>query len=250
MPERTIRVIRDGFPNHLSLDTAVSRVLLNEASRGEHVETLRLTVPGSSVAFGKHDVVSPGFPAAVAAAKDAGFEPFIRLAGGRAAVFHDRSVAISWVMPDPSPVAGIRARFSAVAGVLVDAFASLGIDAAIGPVPGEYCPGDFSIHVGKTKVAGIGQRLTRSAAHIGGVVVTGNGEAIRRALIPVYEALELDWDPSTAGALSDTAPGVDPDAVIDAIVSRLRTEYAVEEASLSSQTVAAAEELVAEFTPA
>jgi lipoate-protein ligase A len=249
MPERTIRLVRDGFADRMSLDTAVSRVLLTDASRGEHAETLRLTVPGPSVAFGKHDAVSQGFPAAVSAAREVGFEPFIRLAGGRAAVFHDRSVAMSWVMPDRAPLEGIRARFSAVAHVLVDAFASLGIDAGIGAVPGEYCPGDFSIHVGKTKVAGIGQRLTRSAAHIGGVVVTGDGDAIRRALIPVYEALELDWDPSTAGALSDTAPGVDPDAVIDAIVNRLRAEFTVEEASLSSQTVAAAEGLVADFTP-
>jgi lipoate-protein ligase A len=250
MPERTIRLVRDGFADRMSLDTAVSRVLLTNASRSEHTELLRLTVPGSSVAFGKHDAVSHGFPAAVAAARDAGFEPFVRLAGGRAAVFHQQTVAMSWVIPDGNPVEGIRARFSAAAGVLADAFVSLGIDAEIGPVPGEYCPGDFSIHVGKTKVAGLGQRLTRSAAHIGGVVVTGDGDAIRRALIPVYEALELDWDPSTAGALSDTVPGVDPDAVIDAIVNRLRTEFTVEEASLSSQTVAAAEGLVADFTPA
>lgn len=250
MPVRTIRLVRDGFPDRMALDTAVSRVLLTDASRGEHTETLRLTVPGSSVGFGKHDAVTAGFPAAVAAARDAGFEPFIRLAGGRAAVFHRQSVAISWVMPDTDPVVGIRARFSAVAGVLVEAFASLGIDAGIGPVPGEYCPGDFSIHVGNAKVAGIGQRLTRSAAHIGGVVVTGDGDAIRRALIPVYEALQLDWDPSTAGALSDTAPGVDPDAVIDAVVNRLSAEFTVEETSLSSQTLAAAEGLVADFTPA
>lgn len=250
MPERTIRLVRDGFPDRMSLDTAVSRVLLTGASEGEHAETLRLTVPGSSVAFGKHDVKSPGFPAAVAAARDAGFEPFVRLAGGRAAVFHRQSVAMSWVIPDRNPVEGIRDRFSAVSGVLVDALASLGIDAEIGAVPGEYCPGEFSIHVGRAKVAGIGQRLTRSAAHLGGVVVTGDGDAIRRALIPVYEALELDWDPSTAGALSDTTPGVDPSTVIDAIVNRLDAEFTVEESSLSSHTVAAAEGLVADFTPA
>jgi lipoate-protein ligase A len=225
-------------------------VLLTDASRGERAETLRLTIPGSSVAFGKHDVVSRGFPGAVAAARDAGFEPFVRLAGGRAAVFHRQSVAMSWVIPDQNPIASIRDRFSAVSAVLVDALASLGIEAETGAVPGEYCPGEFSIHVGNAKVAGIGQRLTRSAAHIGAVVVTGDGDAIRRVLIPVYEALELDWDPSTAGALSDTAPGVDPDAVIDAIVNRLRAEFAVGEASLSPDTIAVAEGLVGDFTPA
>lgn len=247
MPERTIRLVRQGFPARMSLDTAVSRVLLTQADMSG--ETLRLTVPGPSVAFGKHDAATPGFGAAVAAARDAGFEPFVRLAGGRATVFHDQSVAISWVIPDPKPIEGIRARFSSVAGVLVEAFETLGVRAGVGATPGEYCPGEFSIHVGSAKVAGIGQRLTRSAAHIGGVVVAGDGSRIQRVLIPVYEALDLDWDPRTVGALSDSTPGIDPHTVIDAIVDRVSDDAEVVEAPLSPATVTAAESLTADFTP-
>jgi len=249
MPERTIRLVREGFPDRMSMDTAVSRVLLSEADRGARPETLRLTIPRPSVAFGKHDVATDGFEEAVAASRDAGYEPFVRLAGGRAAVFHARTIAISWVVPEESPIDGIRARFGAVSDLLVDVFASLGIAAAVGPVPGEYCPGDFSVHVGTTKVAGIGQRLTRSAAHIGGVIVVDGASDVRDVLIPVYDALRLEWEPATVGALSDSVAGLLPETVIEAFVARVRMEHTVEPARLSATTIADAEALTGVFTP-
>ena len=249
MPERTIRLVREGFPDRMALDTAVSRVLLSEAAVPLGPETLRLSVPGRAVAFGKHDVVSAGFLQAVAATRAAGFQPFIRLAGGRAAVFHEQSVAMSWTMPDEHPIEGIRARFVAVAGAVTDALVSLGIPAEIGALPGEYCPGDYSIHVGTGKVAGLGQRLSRSAAHIGGVVVVGNGAAVADVLAPVYKALRLDWDPETAGALTDTVAGIDPETVIEAIVAQVATDATIEEARLAPETVAEASALAGDFEP-
>ena len=249
MPERTIRLVREGFPDRMALDTAVSRVLLSEAAVPLGPETLRLSVPGRAVAFGKHDVVSAGFDQAVAATREAGFQPFVRLAGGRAAVFHEQSVAMSWTMPDEHPIEGIRARFVAVAGALTDAMVSLGIPAEIGALPGEYCPGDYSIHVGSVKVAGLGQRLARSASHIGGVIVVGNGAAVADVLVPVYKALRLDWDPETAGALTDTVAGRDPETVIEAIVARVATDATIEEARLAPETVAEASTLAGDFEP-
>lgn len=249
MPERTIRLVREGFPERMTLDTAVSRVLLSQAAAAPGPETLRLSVPGRAVAFGKHDVVSAGFDQAVAATRAAGFQPFVRLAGGRAAVFHEQSVAVSWTMPDKHPIEGIRTRFAAVAGALTNAMVSLGISAEIGPLPGEYCPGDYSIHVGSVKIAGLGQRLVRSAAHVGGVIVVGNGAAVGDVLVPVYKAMRLDWNPETVGALTDTVAGIDPETVIEAIVAQLGTEATIEEVTLAPETVAAASALAADFEP-
>ncbi len=249
MSERTIRLVREGFPDRMTLDTAVSSALLSEAAQGAPFETLRLSVPGRSLAFGRHDAVSPGFADAVEAARAAGFEPFVRLAGGRAAIFHQRTVAISWTIPDRRPIDGIRTRFAAVAGLLVAAFRTLGIPAEIGAIPGEYCPGAFSIHVGAGKVAGIGQRLARSAAHVGGVIVVDDGDVVRRVLVPVYEALGLDWDPSTAGALSDTIPGLEPGVIIDAIVDRLAGDAEIAEETLSGHIIEIAEERAPDFAP-
>ena len=60
---------------------------------GELPETLRLARPGPMVAFAKQDAVAPGYPDAVRAARTGGFEPVLRLAGGRAAVFHQQTIA-------------------------------------------------------------------------------------------------------------------------------------------------------------
>ena len=231
----------------MALDTAVSRVLLMEASRPGAPETLRISIPGRAVAFGKRDALSPGFAKAVIAARNAGFEPFLRLAGGRAAVFHEGTVAIAWTIPDQRPIDGIRDRFAAVSGLVVDALGALGVSAAVGAVPGEYCPGEFSVHAGPAKVAGVGQRLTKSAAMIGGVVVVERGDLVRGALVPVYDALGLEWDPNTAGALSDTVPGIEPSEVIRAMIDRLGNRGPVETASLTGEVINAAQAMRAEF---
>jgi octanoyl-[GcvH]:protein N-octanoyltransferase len=246
MPQRTIRLVRAGFPDDMALDTAVSRVLLDEASAGG-VETLRLSVPGRAVAFGKHDVAMPGFADAVAAARLAGYPAIIRMAGGRAAVFHEGTVAMSWTIPDEDPVAGIRHRFAAASRLVVDALADLGIVAEVGELPGEYCPGEFSVHVGSVKVAGLGQRLTRSAAHIGGVVVVRDADAVRKTLIPVYDALGLEWEPTTAGALDGAAPGLEHRDVVGAIVRRLAGDADVVPASLAPEVVESARAVASEF---
>ena len=84
------------------------------------------------------------------------------------------------------------------------ALRTLGVDARIGEVPGEYCPGDYSINArGETKLAGLGQRIIKGASHIGGVIVVGGAGRMRDVLVPVYEALGLDWDPGTTGSIED-----------------------------------------------
>jgi lipoate-protein ligase A len=222
MPDRVISVVRTGFSDRDGLDTAVARALLTRASEGRLDETFRIHRPARIVAFGKHDTLEPGHEDAVRAAVRRGFAPVLRLAGGRAAVFHENTLAFSWTVPDPDPTRGIRDRFETVAGLMVRAFARLGINSQIGEVPGEYCPGEFSVSLGgRVKVMGVGQRLARRAAHIGGVVVVSDGDLVRSVLVPVYEALGIPWLPDTAGSLADASPAVAPDAVTNAIVSEL-----------------------------
>lgn len=201
-----------------ALDTAISATLLTRADR-EGLTTVRLFVPDRAVVFGRQDSVRPGFAAAVAAARAAGFAPVLRLAGGRAAVFHEGTVAVSIAQPTRHPREEIRERFVAVAGAVAAALRSLGADARIGEVPGEYCPGEYSVNLGGIhKVAGLGQRLRRGAAHVGGVVVVDGAEAINAVLEPAYEALRYDWDPKATGALGSD---MTPEAVIEAIVTAL-----------------------------
>lgn len=243
-------MVTDSYPAPAALDVAVSHATLDAVARGEIGAVLRLHVPGALVAFGGSDRVHPGYPQAVRAALANGFGAIERLAGGKAAVFHERTIAFALATPETDTKAGIETRFSAIARVMVDAFESLGIDARIGEVPGEYCPGRWSVNVGgRVKVMGVGQRLVRGAAHIGGVVVVDEGERIRDVLIPVYRALEIDWDPRTTGALADRAPGLDNAKVTQAIVTRISRLYEVIPGRLPLSVIEHAQSLLQEHLP-
>lgn len=232
------------------LDVAISHAILSAVSAGELGPTLRLHVPAAMVAFGRADRVTPGYPAAVRAAEAHGFAPVERLAGGKAAVFHESTLAFSMALPDPEPKTGIQERFEMISQLMVDAFEDLGVDARIGEVPGEYCPGQWSVNVaGKTKVMGVGQRLVRGAAHIGGVVVVDGGDRVRDVLIPVYRALGLDWDPRTAGALADRSPGLSNERVAKSILDQFRRRFPVVERPLPIEISARAEGLLDDHLP-
>ena len=219
MPDRTIALSRSGYEDSTGFDTGVSHALLERVSAGELLETFRIYRPSRVVAFGKHDRLVAGFDQAVEIARDYGYDPIVRLPGGRAAVFHEETIAFSWTIPTPDPIRNIRDRFHAATDVLVRALEHVGVSSAAGEIPGEYCPGEFSVHhAGRIKLAGIGQRLGRSAAHVGGVLVIGNGDAVRDVLVPTYDALDINWRPSTVGAADDVVPGLTMEDVIDAIV--------------------------------
>jgi lipoate-protein ligase A len=212
--------------------------------------SLRLHVPGAVVAFGRADRAHPGYPQAVRAALANGFGAVERLAGGRAAVFHEHTISFALTTPEPDSKVGIEDRFSAMAGIMVEALESLGVDARIGEVPGEYCPGRWSVSVGgKVKVMGVGQRLVRGAAHVGGVVVVDEAQRIRDVLIPVYRALEVDWDPRTTGALADRAPGLDNAKVIQAIVKAMSHRFEVVPGAFPMNLIEEAERLLPDHLP-
>jgi lipoate-protein ligase A len=174
------------------------------------------------VAFGKQDVNSPGYTDAVTAAYAAGFEAVQRLAGGRAAVFHEHTIAFAWAGRARDTWSGTHDRFRRIAAIVERALQRLGVDARIGEIPREYCPGEYSINArGQAKLVGIGQRLIKGAWHIGGVIVVAEGERVRNVLIPVYEALGLDWDPATAGAVDQEVAGVRWDDVAAALLAEL-----------------------------
>ena len=247
MTARKIRVTREAFRERAALDTAVSRALLRRVARGEEPETLRLYTPADVVAFGPQDTRADGYGKATAAARAAGFEAIERLAGGRAAVFHSGTIALSWTMPDTVPREDVMARFDEAADIMKLALRRLGIDARVGEVDGEYCPGQHSVNArGRRKLMGVGQRLIRGAAHVGGVVVVGDGERIRDVLLPVYDALGVDWRPETVGSVEDELGGADYEAVAQSILDEFSARYALYEGAISAETLHAAEGLEAE----
>jgi lipoate-protein ligase A len=245
-----LRVLGDRFPGRPAYDTAVSRALLEGVAEGRLPETLRLYRPDDVLAFSVLDRTRPGFPGAVAAARARGFEAMLRLAGGRAAVFHRATLAFAWVIPSEDPRRGIHARFDALAQVVVEALRGLGVDARVGAVPGEYCPGEHSVNAGgRTKIMGVGQRLVRGAAHVGGVIVVGGSERVREVLRPVYDALGFEFDPDTVGSVEDEVGPIGEDAVADALRGVLARRFALEPATVDAATLARARGLEAHHRP-
>ena len=241
----SLRVLFDSFPDDPALDTAVSRATMRRVAAGELPETLRLARPARVVAFAKRDALAAGYADAVAAARAAGFGSVLRLAGGRAAVFHEGTLELAHAVPDADPRRGIHARFEESAELITRALRRLGVDARVGEVPGEYCPGRFSVNAeGVRKLAGIGQRVIAGGAHVGTVIVAEDGASVRRVLEPVYEALELDWDPATVGAVE-----LPWDTVREAVLAEYADRYELVEDTLDDDTLALARALAPEHRP-
>jgi octanoyl-[GcvH]:protein N-octanoyltransferase len=248
MAVERLRLIRHSLPDQPELSTEISRTILRRVAAGELPPTIRIHRPGREVAFGRQDLANPGYEAAADAARAAGFAAVERLAGGRAAVFHEGTIAIARAYSDPEPPKRTYARFEEMAELIAATLRSFGVDARVGEVPGEYCPGAYSVNArGAAKLAGIGQRMIRGGAHMGGVVVASGGREIADVLVPVYEALDLDWDPSTSGSVAEEIDrDVDAGELEEALIAELERRYELVDAELDEATVQAASQRLEE----
>jgi octanoyl-[GcvH]:protein N-octanoyltransferase len=179
---------------------------------------LRVHSPRPTAAFSRRDSLTPGFAVAAAAAAERGFDPVVRPAGGRLAAYHGGGLVLDLVAPHPSPRDGLRERFASAAECLAHGLRTLGVDARPGPVPGEYCPGEFSVNArGATKLVGTAQRLTRHGYLFSVVVLVGDPEPVRAVLAETYPLLGLEWDPATVGSVADDVPGITVAEVADVL---------------------------------
>lgn len=207
--------------------------LLRAAQAGELAAPLvRLYRPAPTVAFGQRDTRLPGFDRAQQACRDHGFAPVVRRAGGRAAAYHPGSLVVDHIQRDTHAMEGFRDRFSAFGALFTDVFRAQGVPAAVGEIPGEYCAGEFSVHTplpdgpdgsarGPVKLAGTAQRVVKGAWLFSSSLVVEDPEPVRAVLVDVYAALGLDWDPTTAGAACDAAPGI----TVETVAAGLRQAY-------------------------
>ena len=243
---RPLRLHRDRFAGEPLLDTSVSHAMLRRVAAGSVGESLRLYVPENVLLLSSLDVRQPGFARAVLLAEQAGFPSVIRLAGGQAAVFLEESIAFAWAVPDPEAHLHIRQRFEALSNWIVASLRRLGLDARVGAVPGEYCPGEYSVNIGgRAKVMGVGQRVIRGGAHVGGVITVGRSELLRAILVPIYEALELEFRPETAGGIRDLEPSLGREEIITTIVEVLcEFGYSVEPSRFDASIRREAEALI------
>jgi octanoyl-[GcvH]:protein N-octanoyltransferase len=227
-----------------ALDVALPHALLALIASGRR-PVVRCYRPAATVAFGRQDRFLPGFAAAAAAARRHGFVPVVRGTGGRAAVYDEGCLILDEIMPADVPwPGGIGERFAGEARRQADALKRLGVDARVGEVPGEYCPGEFSVNaVGRVKLIGSAQRIIRGAWLLSSVVVVDGADRLRSVLTDVYAGLGLDWDPRTVGAVADEAP-VGVEDVRAALLAEYAERYTLSPALLSAAELTRAGELL------
>ncbi len=235
--------MRESSPRHPALEVAVSHALVERASEGALGPVLRVYRPAPTLAFGRLDALRPGFAAAAAAARAHGFEPVVRAPGGHAVAYHDGCLVVDEVVPHADPLAGLQERFRSSAETLADALRQVGVDSRVGRVAGEFCPGEHTVNArGAVKLVGNAQRVVRHASLLAASIAVTDAASLRAVLEDVYAALELEWDPETAGGVADETP-VGPDEVERAVVAAYGRGGELVAAELDATTLVRAREL-------
>jgi len=215
-----LELLTTAHPEHPELDMELTGTLLSTVARGDAPDTIRVFRPGPTVAFGRLDRARPGFEDARVVAARHGRTPVLRWGGGHAAAYDSECVIVEvLVRHDRGGISGLQTRFLAMAETIQRVFDGLDVPLELGELPGEYCPGRYSLHIpAGPKVAGVAQRVLARASLTTAVVVVGGGEELRTVIRDVYAALDLPLDVATAGAVTDHYPNINASLVQRAII--------------------------------
>ncbi|WP_336001682.1 lipoate--protein ligase family protein [Halorientalis halophila] len=207
-----MRVVR-GCGDDAEADRAVTRLLIDHAgTAGE--PAVRVWRPHRQVAFGPRDANADGYEAAVEAAGEHGYPVTERRVGGRPVAYTGDTIAFARIEPVEDERANLEERYAAVRVDVRDALREIGVDAERGEPDDAFCPGNFSLQAAGGKLVGIAQRVTGDAALVAGILVVDGHEEIGAVLDPVYEALDVPFDPDTVGSVERAGGEVDPVAII------------------------------------
>jgi lipoate-protein ligase A len=185
-----------------SEDHAISRALLERVAHGEIDGALRIWAPVPALALSRLDELRAGADAAVSAAERAGLQTVRRVSGGHAVVLGSGSFCVGFAEPAVT-FEGTQERYERLSDAIVDALAQVGVAAERGELPGEWCPGAWSIRSGRVKLAGLAQRAIKGGAWVEAIIDLAPDAATRALLADVYDALGLPLDRSTLGSVSE-----------------------------------------------
>lgn len=214
-----MRVVR-GRAATIGADREVTAILRDDVA-GTGEPAVRAWTPHRQVAFGRRDAAADGYRRAREAAETRGFPPVERSVGGRAVAHTGTTVAFVRVDPVDDPRRGLDGRYESAVAALDGALAGLGVDVERGEPPDAFCPGDHSLSAGGGKIAGIAQRVGGRSALTAGVVVVRDRDEIAGVLGPVYEALEVPFDPGGVGSVTAAGGPDDPATVAGAVEDAL-----------------------------
>jgi lipoate-protein ligase A len=226
-----VRVVRGRAPT-LDVDrTGTDAMLASTADTG--VPAVRVWTPHRHVAFGRRDARTAGYERARAAAESRGYPAVERSVGGRAVAYAGTTVAFAVAVPIEDDRRGLESRYDAATTAVVRALRSLGVPARRGEPEASFCPGDHSVQA-RGKISGIAQRIRRETALVAGVVVVDAHDELASVLDPVYEALDVPFDPDSVGSVARSGGRSDPDVAVDALCDSFCGDRSRRSVSLSS----------------
>jgi octanoyl-[GcvH]:protein N-octanoyltransferase len=176
------------------------------------VRGIRVRRAPRCVAFSRRDQNQPGFADAAAAAERLGYRALVRPVGGTFVPLDDGSLVVDEFGFSP-PGEWPQDRYRRHVDTLVDVYRGWGIDARVGELPGEYCPGRFSVnHAGRFKISGTAQRVSGGAWLVSTVVRVHSADPLVLVIHACSDALQAGIDPVLAGSVELVAPDLSMDA--------------------------------------
>ena len=209
-----VRIVRGRAPT-LDADRTGTDAMLAATAESD-VPTIRAWTPYRHLAFGRRDARTEGYEQAKAAAEGHGYPAIERSVGGRAVAYSGTTVAFAVAVPTTDNRRGLEARYDAATTGVVRALRSLGVPARRGEPAASFCPGEHSVQA-RGKISGIAQRVRRETALVAGVVVVDSHDELASVLGPVYEALDVPFDPDSVGSAARSGGPTDADSVTDAL---------------------------------
>jgi octanoyl-[GcvH]:protein N-octanoyltransferase len=219
------------------------RTVFDQVARGARPATVSITPSTRHVGVTRRDTFRPGFEDAVRAAGGMGYPVLVRSAGGGATAADRGTFGFSIIRPadESESGRGIRERYDEAAAFVLGAFSRLGVEAEVGEVRDEFCPGDHSIRVGDgeggMKVVGIAQRITRRATSVGGIALVEGEQELARVLERVYDAMQLPFRKESVGSLHRAGYEAGTQNAIEALAAEAERAYDAVRVPLDERTL-------------
>ena len=213
-----MRVVR-GSVNAPEPDRTVTIQLVQSvATAGE--SALRVWQPPEQVAFGRRDANREGFERARDAVTSGGVSAIERSTGGHAVYFTGNTVSFVRATPVSDERTGIERRYEETIPKVRTALSEVGVETHQGEPEGAFCPGTHSLSA-DGKIVGLAQRVRNDVAVVAGILVLQDHEQIAALLDPVYDALDIPFNPDAVGSVARTGGTARWPAIRDALEAEL-----------------------------
>lgn len=222
------------------------RMVFEQVASGARPTTISITASARHVGVTRRDTRRPGFDEAVRASNEEGYPVMVRGSGGGATAAAEGTFGFSIVRPagEDEIHRSISDRYDEAAALVLGAFSRLGLEAEVGEVQSEFCPGDHSIRVGGweegMKLVGIAQRITRRATSVGGIVLVHGEEELAKVLEKVYRAMQLPFRSGSVGSLRQAGVDAGVEGVIEAFAEEAEGRYGAQRVGLDEGMLEAA----------